>query len=95
MSFIRIPSISGESLHDLFTTAPEGLSPERALELINAEIFRANEEDSQSPDGGCLDGLSVEESLKRTLTEKGFVFFEPLESACWDDEVPAPRAMRP
>lgn len=95
MSIIRLPSVTGESIYDLFILPPSGLQKDRALEIINAEILRANQEDAESSEGGCLDGLSVEESIKRALEDKGFFFIEPIESICWDEDPPVKAGARP
>ena len=95
MDILRLPSVTGDSAYDLFVVPPMGVTKDQALEIVNAEVLRANQEDAASEEGGCLDGLSVEESIKRSLDEKGFVFLEPIESLCWDENPPAPTALRP
>jgi hypothetical protein len=82
----HLPSCDGRGEYDRFVKAPEGIGSDEAKRIINAEIQRANEEDERN-EGQCDDGLPVEESIKASLAKKGFEFFSPTKTLCWD-EVP-------
>ncbi len=84
---LRLPSCEGRGEYDRFVRAPKGMSEAEAIELVNAEITRANAEDARNCEmvgGGCDDGLCVEESLLVALSKVGFVFFKPSLTLCWD-----------
>lgn len=84
---LQLPSAEGRGgEYDLFVRAPAGMSLAEALDTINAEVKRVNEEDKRNGDA-CDDGLCVEDSLKACLIGKGFEFFKPAQTLCWD-EVP-------
>lgn len=87
---LQLPSCEGRGEYDCFVKAPEGMAAEEAKRIVNAEIKRANDEDSrngESGDGGCDDGLCVEESIKAALGKVGFEFFKPTMTYCWDEVV--------
>lgn len=78
-----MPSVDG-SEYDMAVMAPVGMGAVQARKLIEAEIARANIEDSQSADGCCLDGSSVGESISKALKKKGFDSVKPITTICWD-----------
>ena len=86
---LHLPSCEGHGEYDRFVKAPEGMSEEEAVRIVETEIKRANQEDARNcegtGDGGCDDGLSVEESIKAGIAKLGLEFFKPtMTSMCWD-----------
>ena len=77
---------------DIFAFAPSGMQTYTAKRIVQCEILRANTEDARNikTGGGCNDGLCVEESIRTSLEAKGFVFFTPVISTCWDEDTPEP-----
>ncbi len=85
---LHLPSCEGRGEYDRFVKAPEGMSEEEAIRIVETEIKRANEEDARNPEGGCDDGLGVEESIKSGIAKHGLVFFKPtMTSMCWDENL--------
>lgn len=84
----QLPSVDG-SEYDLFALAPAQLAPQDAKRRIDQEIVRANTEDARNDLGGCADGLTVADSIKRALTLEGFVFFQPQQSMAFDGNIAA------
>ncbi len=82
---VHLPSAFGHGEYELFAMAPAGMESEQARLCVNDEIGRANQEDLDNRNGGCNDGLPVETFLKTELTKKGFVFFTPVQTHCWDE----------
>jgi hypothetical protein len=76
---------STEEGNDFFAIAPAGMSIDEAIEKADEVIMAANIEDAANEEGGCDDGLTVEESIKRRLGEIGFVFPEIRSTIAWDD----------
>ncbi len=78
---------------DFVALVPASMSPEAVKNHADAAINAANAEDAAAcdgtGDGGCLDGLCVEDSIKRRLALVGFLFPDEgagqlVTTACWD-----------
>lgn len=82
MPVIRLPSEAGHGEYDLYAEIPANMSVPEAISCANDVIRLANKEDFE--DGECSDSLSVEESVQRRLTEKGFVFVELASTLDYD-----------
>jgi hypothetical protein len=82
---IRFP-VSTDA-YALYALPPAAMSAEEAVETANAVIVAANQEDANNPDGGCDDGLTVEDNIKRRLEVVGFVFPEVVDTIDWDINV--------
>lgn len=84
MKALKLPSLTGGS--DLLFVMPEGRDPEEVLALVNALIIRLNGEDARNPDGGCDNGTSVEENLRKMLADQGITELEVEETLPWDGD---------
>ena len=80
-TMLRLPGNDGGSM---YVFAPAGMDETTALETVNGIIVAANREDAINDGGACDDGLTVEESIVRRLTEAGFAFPEMIETLKWD-----------
>lgn len=82
---------SDDNACHFFAMLPAGMDSEDAKALAMAATSDANKEDGRncerSPfDGGCDDGLCVEESIKARLTPLGFEFVDPpVGFGLWED----------
>ena len=81
---VRLPSCDG-SQYDRYAVLPHGLGLQSAIKAANAAIQRANEQDHQSPMGGCANGYSVEENVREAMEGLGFVFLAVEETNNWDE----------
>jgi hypothetical protein len=84
MKLVHFPSVD-PGFH-FSALAPDALSDRDIVRLATEAIADANREDAISPNGGCLDGLSVEESIQRRLKSHGFQFPQPVTTPAWDAE---------
>lgn len=84
MTTIRLPSKDGHGEYDLYANTPDNMSVVEAVRYTNQVIYEANKEDHESEDGVCLGGNSVEDNIRRRLTEAGFSFFELVNILDWD-----------
>lgn len=87
MHMLHFPSTSGAD-YDFFAVIPENMPLIEATTMANQVIVQTNREDREN-DGCCLDGRSVEDNIKSTLSAAGFCF--PSEetgtlavTTCWD-----------
>ena len=75
-----------------YAFAPDGMSHHEAKTLVESFIGAANREDAANADdnGGCDDGLCVEDSINRRMGEAGFIFPEVVTTVAWDKEFVEP-----
>lgn len=73
-ALLRFPS--SDYGYDIQAFIPVGMSFDEALKLANDAIFWVNKEDDDSDGEGCLDGLEVQGSIQRRLTQIGFRFIK-------------------
>lgn len=93
-ALLRFPSC--DEGYGIQAFIPVGMSFDEALVLANEVIFQANKEDNDSGGEGCLDGLVVQESIQRKLTQIGFRFIEAEKETTrdWDSYDSNPPPMR-
>lgn len=82
---LLLPSAFGHGEHDLFVKAPTDMAVDVAKGFVEEEIRRANKENAENEGGGCNDGRSVEDSIRSVLIKRGFEFFTPVQTMCWDE----------
>lgn len=75
---------SDESSYDLFATIPGGYGLSMSADVANKVIAEVNQEDHDAEFGGCNDGLSVEENIRRRLEALGFSFVTVIDTVAWD-----------
>jgi len=84
VQLIRLPTVDPQFANDLFVLPPIGMDVSEAVREVERIIVTANIEDAANENGGCDDGLTVGESVKRRLGELGFGFPEVTETIKWD-----------
>lgn len=91
---LRLPSVDGSS-YDRFVTVPVGMDFMAAIALANRVIVEVNYEDSESADGCCADGESVEDNIRRRLEAQGFSFMSVESTLNWDEAHGEPEKLDP
>jgi len=69
---------------DFYALVPEGMTARKAVSIANRIIKQANIEDARNEFGGCDDGLTVGQSIRKRLGAVGFVFPKVADTLAWD-----------